>query len=184
MVLWKVLKLDASTGPSSGAGAVELEDAADASVGSGHLLHGHILLGASLVELRADIDDAVHLFVVGGVLDVREVGLSHGVQLESSTVLDPSLELLCTVRIAESGDLLRLDVDAGLVDGIHADGIVYECEVQQDAAVVDDLIDSVEEALVLSRLAPCEGLLELAFHFHVHAAVLLEGLPSGRVGAW
>ena len=183
VVLREVLHLDEASGPAACPGTVELEESAYASVGSHDLLHGLVFRRAGLVELRADVQYSLHVFVVCGLLYVGQVVFSECVKLEPCAFADPCLELCGAVRVAESCDALCFHVQAGLVDAVYPDGVVYQLEVYLNAGVVDDLVYCVEILFVSCRLKPCKCLVELALHLDVHAAVFLEGLPAFRVVA-
>ena len=181
VVLREVLHLHQTSGPSACAGAVVLEESADPRVPADCLLHRLVFLVAGLGHLGADLKDAVHVLVLGASLDVGEVSLAERVELESCASSQPLAQLCRAVRIAQPCDLLCLHVQAGLVDGVHPHCVVHECHVHQYAPVVDALVQCVECLLVLSGLQPRQRLVELAFHLHVHAAVVLERLPALEV---
>ena len=177
MVLRKVLQLDEPSGPASGPGAVELQQASHAAVLAGAAEHRLVLGVGGLAEHRADLQDAVDAGVGRGLPDFREVLLGQGVHVEAELGGEPVLELADAVGVVETRQAHGLLGEPSRDDGVDAAGLPGEVGVHQHAAVVYLLVHGVELPLPVGNGEPVGVAVDLPLHVHVPDAVSLERLP-------
>ena len=143
VVLRQILHLDEPSGPATSPGSVELGDSAGAPVGSGDGLHRGVFLAACLPQLVPDVEDPQDALVGYLFLEVGDVVFVEAGEFDAGLLCNPCFELADAVRVLKSGELDSLNVKAGLVCRVDGDGVLDELAVNQDAAVVDLLIDGV-----------------------------------------
>ena len=142
MVLREVLHLNEPPGKSAGSiGSVKLDQAAGAVIRADHRLHGGVFLDAALGQLLPQGQSQLHLALrMGQQFQNGRFGEGFGFH---ALFRQPCFELGGTVGVLQPGDGAGLLQMGALEPFVTADGLGHKCAVQQDAPVVDALVEMV-----------------------------------------
>ena len=154
---------------------VKLEHASGSAVGTGGGLHGEILFHGTPRQLLAE---GKHLSQRGRRVFQKRGHLFLPERVDFQTVLhQPSFHLRHAGRVVQLRQFLHLFGQFLVGLFIHVDGVFHQSHVDQDAPVVDLLVDAVLVPHFVRHGIVGQPALDLHFRFHVAPVVHDELLP-------
>ena len=179
MVLRKVLHLDEPPGKSAGSvGSVKLDQPTGAVIRTDHRLHGGVFLDAAFGQLLPQGQGQLHLALR---MEQKFQYGCFGEGLGFHTLFrQPRFELGGAVGVLQPGDRAGLFQMGALEPLVTTDGLGHQGAVQQNAPVVDALVEMVVLPLLLGDRETGQSLLDGHLRLYIPEVVGFEGGPLLR----